>query len=162
MCSSLKREIQKWKGPRDPSFVRVNKSATGSVSRAEVGNMIDEFKTDILGSLSEQIGTLKLQNKQKNEADALAIFYPKFRKKHALRECPLDAKVVETCMICSESHETKGCPSILVLEAVFQEETIPNLAKPLCFVARRPWKGPQNQGFNNQMYLQPPPNWNSW
>ena len=64
--------------------------------------MLYEFKSEILGSLSEQIDTLKLQNKQKAESDALAIFCPKCRKKHALRECPLDAKLVETCVICSE------------------------------------------------------------
>jgi len=57
------------KGPRDPSLVRVNKSAIGSVSRVEIVNMLNEFKTDILGSLSEKIDTLKLQNKQKTEAD---------------------------------------------------------------------------------------------
>ena len=84
------------------------------------------------------------------------------QKKNALREFPLDEKIVETCMICSKSHETKGCPSIPGLKGVFQEETVPNFAKPLCFVARRPWQGPKNHGFNNQMYLQPPPNWNSW
>ena len=99
--------------------------------------MLDEFKIDILGSLSEQLDTLKIQNKQKAEAEALAIFCPKCRKKHALRECPLDAKVVETCMICSENHETKDCPSILGLKAFFQED--PNSMVSLCFVARRPW-----------------------
>ena len=103
--------------------------------------MLDEFKTDILGSLSEQLDTLKIQHKQKAETDALAIFCPKCRKKHALRECPLDAKVVETCMICSENHEIKDCPSIPGLKAVFQED--PNSVESLCFVARRPWQGQQ-------------------
>jgi len=53
-------------------------------------------------------------------------------------ECPLDAKIVETCMICSEIHETKGCHSIPGLKAVFQEEVVPNSVEPLYFVARRP------------------------
>ena len=143
LCVHLSRGKSKTgKGPRDPSLIRANKSATGSVSRAEIGNMLDEFKTDILGSLSEQLDTLKIQNKQKAETDALAIFCPKCRKKHALRECPLDAKVVETCMICSENHEIKDCPSIPGLKAVFQED--PNSVESLCFVARRPWQGQQN------------------
>jgi len=75
------------------------------------------------------------------------------QKKHALRECPLDAKIIETCMIFSENHEIKGFPSIPSLKVFFQEETVPNSTKPLCFVSRKPWQGPQNQGFNNQMYL---------
>ena len=89
------------------------------MSRVEIGNMLDEFKTYILGSLSEKIDTLKLQDKQKVETDALTIFCPKCRKKNALRECPLDVKVIETCVICVENHETKKCPSILGLKAIF-------------------------------------------
>jgi len=161
LCVHLSRGKSKTrKGPRDPSLIRANKSTTGSVSRAEIGNMLDEFKTDILGSLSEQLDTLRIKNKQKAEAEALAIFFPKCRKKHALRECPLDAKVVETCMICSENHETKDCPSIPGLKAVFQED--PNSMESLHFVASRPWQGQQNKGFNNSMNFQTPPNWNPW
>jgi len=93
--------------------------------------MLDEFKTYILGSLSEKIDTRKLQNNQKTEADALAIFVQNAEKKHALIEFPLDAKNSETCMIFSENHEIKGCPSILGLKVVFQEETVPNVAEPL-------------------------------
>jgi len=66
LCVRISRGKSKTrKGPRDPSLVRVNKSTTSLVSRAEIGNMLDEFKTDILGSLSEQTYTLKLQNKRK-------------------------------------------------------------------------------------------------
>ena len=64
LCVHLSRGKSKTKkGLRDPSLIRANKSATGSVSRAEIGNMLDEFKTDILGSLSEQLDTLKIHNK---------------------------------------------------------------------------------------------------
>ena len=64
LCVHLSRGKSKTgKGPRDPSLVRVNKSTTRSGSRAENGNMLDEFKTNILGTLSEQLDTLKLQNK---------------------------------------------------------------------------------------------------
>lgn len=140
LCINLSRGKSKiLKGPRDPALARVNKSATGTMSRAEIGNMLDEFKTDILGSLSEQIDTLKLQNKHNVETGALAVFCPKCRKKHALRECPLKAKFIETYMICSESHETKNCPSIPGLKVVFQEERTSNPTKSLCFVFRRPW-----------------------
>ena len=104
LCINLSRGKSKTvKGPRDPALARASKSASGIVSREEIGHMLDEFKSDILGSLSEKKDTLKLQNKKKAESDALAIFCPKCRKKHALRECPLDAKVVDTCVICSET-----------------------------------------------------------
>jgi len=64
LCVHLSRgKYKTGKGPKDPSLIRENKSATGSLSRAEIGNMLDEFKTNILGSLSEQLDTLKIQNK---------------------------------------------------------------------------------------------------
>ena len=64
LCVHLSRGKSKTgKGPRDPSLVRENKSATGSISRSKISNMLDEFKTDILGSLSEQLDTLKIQSK---------------------------------------------------------------------------------------------------
>ena len=86
LCINLSRGKYKiLKGPRDLALARVNKSAVGTISRVEIGNMLDEFKTDIQRILSEKIDTLKLQNKQKAETDALAIFCPKCRKKHALR-----------------------------------------------------------------------------
>lgn len=50
---------------------RINKFATGIVSRAEIGNFLNNFKTYILGSISEQMDTLKIQNKQKVENVAL-------------------------------------------------------------------------------------------
>lgn len=54
LCVHLSRgKYKTGKGPRDPSLVRVNKSVTGSMSREEIGNMLDEFKSYILGSISE-------------------------------------------------------------------------------------------------------------
>jgi len=82
------------------------------VSRAEICNLLDNFKIDILGSLSEQIDTLKVQNKKKVENVAFSIFCPKCRKKDALKECSLDLKSLETSVICVENHNTKEFPSI--------------------------------------------------
>ena len=66
LCVHLSRGKSKTgKGPRDPSLVRVNKSATGSVSRAKIGNMLDEFKANILGSLIEKIYTLSWKTSRK-------------------------------------------------------------------------------------------------
>jgi len=54
LCVHLSRGTSKTrKGPKYPSLIRPKKFATGLVSRAEIGNMLDEFKTYILGSLSE-------------------------------------------------------------------------------------------------------------
>lgn len=92
---------------RDPLLSGVKKSTTGTVSRQEIGSLLDNFKTYILGSLSEKIDSLKIQNKKKAEKAPLSIFCPRYIKKHSLRECPLDLKSIETCAICVENHDTK-------------------------------------------------------
>lgn len=94
--------------------------------------------------------TLKIQNKQNSENVALSIFCPKCWKKHALRECPLDSKAIETCAICAYNHDTKEFPSLPDLWAIFNNEGISEKIDPLYFVAKRPWKNPQpnqSQGF---------------
>jgi len=103
--------------------------------------LLDHLKTYILGSLSEQLDTLKIQNKQKVENVALSIFYPKCRKKHALRECPLDS--IETCVICAENDNTKEFSSIPNIKAVFQDESRISQVESLCFISKIPWKNKQ-------------------
>jgi len=122
---------------------RINKSTVGTIIKLEIGNLLDTFKTDILGTLSEQINNLRIQNKQNFENVALSIFCPKCRKKHALRECPLDSKAIETCVICVDNHDTKECPSLPSLKAVFNDEGILELVDPLYFIAKRPWQNHQ-------------------
>jgi len=76
MATHFRRKIKTWENLRDPFLLRINKSATGTVRRAELGNFIDSFKAYILRNLSEQIDTLKIKNKQKLENVALSIFCP--------------------------------------------------------------------------------------
>ena len=53
------------KNPRYAILSRSNKSVAMIVSREELENFQYDFKTYILGSLSEKIDTLKIKNKQK-------------------------------------------------------------------------------------------------
>jgi hypothetical protein len=51
-----------------------------------------------------------LKKKWEEEEVALAIFFLKCRKRHPLKECPLDQ--IEICGICEEEHSTSKCPSL--------------------------------------------------
>ena len=42
---------------------RVNKLASGGVTRVELGNLLENFKTDILCTLSSQLGTIKVKRR---------------------------------------------------------------------------------------------------
>ena len=103
-----------------------------------IGNLFYNFIRYILGILSEQLNTLKIQNKKKDENVALSIFCPTCRNKHALREFPLDS--IELCVICTKNHDTREFPSISGLKVVFQEEVGTSQPESLCFVSKRPWK----------------------
>ena len=119
LCRRYSRGITKsGKSPRD-LVSRITKPS-GGVTRTEIGNMLDNFKTDILSSFSSQLDTF--QAKKKKEADlTLTVFCSRCRKKHPLRECPLDN--IEICGICEQNHDTKSCPSLPELKTVSQGAT---------------------------------------
>jgi hypothetical protein len=68
-------------GPKDILY-RVTKSVMGGVTRVEIGNLLENFKIDILGNLSSQLDTLNIKRKQDEENSILSIFFPRCRKKH--------------------------------------------------------------------------------
>ena len=74
-------------GIRD-KISKENKFATG-ITRTEIGNLLENFKVDILSTFCNQLESLKTKKRQEKE-NALAIFCYKCRKKHPLKECPLN------------------------------------------------------------------------
>ena len=61
LCRKYSRSKAKYgRGIRD---TRVNKSASGGVTRVELGNLLGNFKSDILGTLSSQLDTIKVKKK---------------------------------------------------------------------------------------------------
>jgi len=53
LCIHISRgKARTRKNPRDPLMSRINKSSPRTVSRVELGNLLDKFKTNILGSFS--------------------------------------------------------------------------------------------------------------
>ena len=61
---------------------------------------------------------------------------PKCQNKHALRECPLDSKFIETSVIFVDNHDTKECPPIPGFKVVYPEEVIPNQVDPPVLLLR--------------------------
>ena len=61
-----------------------------SISRFELGTMMDDMKFDILHSLTMQMETIQLKMKKEEVEKAPAIFCPRCRKKHENNEFPLD------------------------------------------------------------------------
>ena len=102
-------------------FDRTQKSSNGGATLAEIGNLLENFKTEMMSSISSEIDVLREKQKQEVEDLTLGVFCPRCRKNHPLKECPLDK--VEVCQLCELNHDTKECPSVPLVKAVLQAST---------------------------------------
>eukprot|EP00253_Pinus_taeda_P003983 PITA_03983 len=119
LCIRISRGSTQIKPAEHDRFARENKISSEGVTRVEIGNLFENFKTDILGILTTQLDVLQAKQKQMEVEQNLAIFCPMCRKKHSHKECPLDT--VQTCAICTRDHSTESCPSLPGLKAVYKE-----------------------------------------
>ena len=111
--------------------VRATKS-TGSITRIELGNLLENFKTDILETISEQVNSVNI--KKKFEDEALAIFCSCCKKKHPIKKCPLNA--ISVCGVCTKNHEIDDFPYLLGLQSIYKGDGEP-IAQA---TQRKPWK----------------------
>jgi len=81
---------------------RTSKIACRGVTRAENGNLLEYFKTDILSRITTQLDILQVKQNQVEGEQSLSIFCLRYRKRHENRECPLD--MIETCAIFTKDH----------------------------------------------------------
>jgi hypothetical protein len=154
LCRTYSRSKGKaTKSVREPVNKNTKTSTSGGVTRVELGNLLDNFKTDLLGTIGSQLDTLKIKRKQEEENPVLSIFCPKCRKRHPLRECPLDN--ISVCAICTENHKTEDCPSLPGLQAIFKGGEAPGTSS----APKKPWQ-PRNPNAN--AYQEPSPQSSSY
>ena len=91
-------------------------SFNGGATHGEIGNLLENFKTEMMTSISSEIDVLRENQKQVVEDLTLGVFFPRCRKNHPLKEFPLDK--VEVCQLCEMNHDTKECPSLPQVKAV--------------------------------------------
>jgi len=85
ICRTYSRSKGKTaKSVREPVNKNTKTSTSGGVTRVELGNLLENFKTDLLGTIGSQLDTLNIKRKQEEENPILSIFFPKCRKKHPL------------------------------------------------------------------------------
>ena len=143
LCIRSSRGSTRIKPTEYDRFARDNKVSAEGVTRAEIGNLLENFKTDIMGTLTTQLDIVQAKQKQLEAEQNMAIFCPRCRKKHSHKECPLDK--VQTCAICTKDHLTESCPSLPGLKAVYKEaEEEPKSVNSIN--QRRPWQ-PRQPGM---------------
>ena len=87
-----------------------NTPSFGGVTRIQLGNLLENFKIDILGAMGSQLDVLQAKKRKEEERAAMSIFYPICRTKHPQQEFPLNN--ISVCHICTEEHPTDDCPSL--------------------------------------------------
>jgi len=158
LCIRSSRGSTRVKPADHDRFVRDNKISTEGVTRIEIGNLLENFKTDILGTLTTQFDIMQAKQKQMEAERNLAIFCPRCRKKHSHKECLLDT--VQTCAICTKDHLTENCPSLLGLKAVYKE--VEEEPESMYLInQRRQWQPRQSGMFPDPISSFQPPQYNA-
>jgi hypothetical protein len=151
MCRKYSRGKAKARKGQIDALSKITKSATGSIKRARLGNLLEIFKTDLLSTLGSQIDTLKAKKKQEEQNETLSIFFPKCKKSihQKIVRCS-----IQVCGICAEDHSTENCPLLSRIKSVFKGES--GTTKSLYYVSQRiPWH-PHTLGMSQDHILQFP------
>jgi len=119
LCIRSSRGSTRLKLAKHDRFTRDNRIFAEGVTCAEIGNLLENFKTDILGTLTMQLDIMQAKQKQAEAKQNLAIFCPRCRKKQIHKECLLD--VIQICTICTKDHSIEICSSLPGLKAVYKE-----------------------------------------
>jgi hypothetical protein len=138
MCKNYSRSRAKtWKNVQDPYNRNLKPISLGGITRAEIGNLLEKFKTNILSTIGSQLDTLKIKKKKEEENLAMNIYFPRYRRKHSSREFPLDN--IYVCGFCTEDHSTEKCRTLLSLLAIYWSGDPGDSS----YAPRRPWQ-PRN------------------
>jgi hypothetical protein len=117
---------------RDTTFSRVQKSSSGGATRAEIGNLLEDFKTEMLSSFASQMDTLQIKKKQAEVEATLSIF----------------------CSQCRDKHPQPGIKASL--QPMDEEAEVVYL-----MTQRRQWQ-PRGQGMNSNMPFASSNRWNNY
>jgi hypothetical protein len=140
------------KSIRDPTN-RIVKPTSEGVARIDLGNLLENFKIDILHTIISQLDTMQIKRKQEEENVVLAIFCHQCRRKHPEKEYPLN--VIELYGIFIENHPTNEFPSLTRLKAMFKGGGEPETSYP----PRRPWRQQNPSMFANPSRQYPQQQW---
>ena len=88
----------------------------------ELGNLLENFKTNILGAMGSQLDALQGKKRKEEECAAMSILCPRCRTKHPQRELPLNN--ISVSHICMDEHPIDNFPLFPGLQAIYKSGDI--------------------------------------
>lgn len=129
--------------------VKIKKSTNGGVTKAEIGNLFENLKFDLLNTVSSQLMTTQVKKTQDESDKALAMFCPKCKEKHSLKECKVNN--INLCNLYDMEHSTICCSELPRLKEALKESG--EEAHSSYFIgSRKSWK-PQSPGMSQYFSL---------
>ncbi len=101
--------------------------------------MLEDFKSEMLQTLSMQMDTLHIKREQDEVEMALAISCLRCTRRHPRNECPLNS--IEVCSVCGENHSTDKCTSLPRLKAIYRGAE--GVTEELYYINQRRLHGPR-------------------
>ena len=68
-----------------------NTPSSSTFIKHEIGNMLEDLKSDMLHKFSLKMDTIQVKRRREEAKRALAIFFPRCTRKHPRNECPLNS-----------------------------------------------------------------------
>jgi hypothetical protein len=117
---------------------KATKSISNGVTKSELGNLFENFKTDIMNTFGSQIDTSKAKKKQEEQYQVLSIYFPKCRKKTCTERLSFRQNS-SLWMMYIYNHATVDCLRLKELQATHIEEG--QGMESLYYLApRKPWQ----------------------
>jgi len=91
-------------------------SSSNSSIKGEIGNLLHDFKSEMLQTLALQLDTMNIRGKQEESERFLAIFCPRCTGWHPRNECPLNC--IEIFSYYEDNHSGEKFPSLPRLKAI--------------------------------------------
>jgi len=108
-------------------------SSSNPSIKGEIGNMLEDFKSELLETLAFQLDSMNIKRKLEEVERALAIFCPRCTRRHTRNECPLNC--IEICSVCEENHSIDKFPSLPRLKAIYQGAK--GVTEHICYINQR-------------------------
>lgn len=97
-----------------------NYSPSTTSIKNEIGNMFEDFKSEMLHTFDFRMDTMQIKRKEGESERALASFYPECTRRHPINECPLN--VIKVYLVFEEKHATDTFLYFHWLKFVYQRE----------------------------------------